>query len=402
MTTLYIRHPARAEGEGAACRFAVVGDAGAIEQQGEGALRNLTDLVAASRRVVLLLAGADVNLISVQTPPLSGNKLRAALPGLVEEHILGDPLDCVLMAGPQAGDGTRPVAVVQRDWLEPLVRILLGQGARAVVALPAQLCLPLQPGGVSAAISGNELLLRTSQFGGLGLALDANPATALQTARALAGDAPLTLYVPREQLGEYGVLLAEAGPGVQLEGDDWAHWVNGAKSTGFDLVPALGAAGARQRDWRRWRVPIALAFLGVAVNLAGLNIEWLRLRGESNAVRQQMTQTYRSVYPNEPISDPVAQMRMHISRAQAGSGQIGADEFLYLAGALGDATREMPRPPGITSMEYKERALHLRVKPETVDPGALQGLRASLSARNLSIEETAAANWTVRSTGAKP
>ncbi len=106
MTTLYIRHPARAEGEGAPCRFAVVGDAGAIEQQGEGTLRNLTDLVAASRRVVLLLAGADVNLISVQAPPLSGNKLRAALPGLVEEHILGDPLDCVLMAGPPAGDGT--------------------------------------------------------------------------------------------------------------------------------------------------------------------------------------------------------------------------------------------------------------------------------------------------------
>jgi len=402
LTTLYIRHPARAEGEGAPCRFAVVGDAGAIEQQGEGTLRKLADLVAASRRVVLLLAGTDVNLITVQAPPLAGNKLRAALPGLVEEHILGDPLDCVLMAGPQAGDGSRPVAVVQRDWLEALVRILLGQGARAVAALPAQLCLPLQPGGVSAAIGGAELLLRTGQYGGLGLALDANPAAALQTARALAGDAPLTLYVPREQLGEYGVLLAEAGPAVQLEGDDWAHWVNGAKSTSFDLVPALGAAGARQRDWRRWRLPIALAFIGVAVNLAGLNIEWLRLRGESDAVRQQMTQTYRSVYPNEPISDPVAQMRLHISRAQAGSGQIGADEFLYLAGAVGDATREMPRPPGITSMEYKERALHLRVKPETVDRGALQQLQASLSVRNLRLEETAPANWTVRSTGAKP
>jgi len=402
LTTLYIRHPARAEGEGAPCRFAAVSDAGSIEQQGEGALRNLTDLVAASRRVVLLLAGADVNLIAVQAPPLVGNKLRAALPGLVEEHILGDPLDCVLVAGPQGADGIRPVAVVQRDWLEPLVRTLLAQGARAVVALPSQLCLPLQPGGVSAAIGGAELLLRQSQYSGLGLALDANPATALQTARALAGDAPLTLYVPREQLGEYQVLLAEAGPGTGLEADDWAHWINGAKSTTLDLVPGLGAAGARQRDWRRWRVPIALAFLAVVVNLAGLNIEWLRLRGESTAVRQQMEQTYRSVYPNEPVSDPVAQMRMHIQRAQAGSGQIAPDEFLYLAGALGDATRELPRPPGITSMEYKERSLRVRVQPETVDPAALRQLQASLSARNLSLEETAPANWTVRSTGAKP
>jgi general secretion pathway protein L len=402
LTTLYIRHPARAEGEGAPCRFALVGDGGAIEQQGEGALRTLTDIVAASRRVVLLLAGTDVNLLSLQMPPLTGARLRAALPGLVEEHVLGDPDDCVLVAGPPTGDGSRPVAVVARDWFETLVRTLLAQGARAVTALPAQLCLPLQPGGVSAALNGPELLLRQSQFSGLGLALDANPASALQTARALAGDAPLTLYVPREQLGEYGVLLAEAGPGTVLEADDWAHWIAGAKTTNFDLVPGLGSAGARQTDWRRWRLAIAMALLGVAVNLAGMNIEWLRLRGEADAVRKQMAQTFQSVYPNQPMVDPVAQMRQSIARAQASSGQIGADEFIYLAGALGDASRELTRPPGITSIEYKERALRVRVKPETVDPASVRQLQAALSARSLSLQEAAPNDWVVRSAGAKP
>ena len=402
MSTLYIRHPARAEGEGAPCRFALVGDGGAIEQQGEGALRSLTDIVAASRRVVLLLAGTDVNLLSLTMPPLTGARLRAALPGLVEEHVLGDPEACVLVAGPPTGAGTRPVAVVARDWFEPLVRTLLAQGARAVTALPAQLCLPLQPGGVSAALNGPELLLRQGQFSGLGLALDANPASALQTARALAGDAPLTLYVPREQLGEYGVLLAEAGPGTVLEADDWAHWIAGAKTTGFDLVPGLGSAGARQTDWRRWRLAIAMALLGVAVNLAGINIEWLRLRGEADAVRKHMAQTFQSVYPNQPVVDPVAQMRQSIARAQASSGQIGADEFIYLAGALGDASRELTRPPGISSIEYKERALRVRVKPDTVDPASLRQLQAALSARSLSLEAAAPDNWVLRSAGAKP
>ncbi|MFC5460286.1 type II secretion system protein GspL [Massilia niabensis] len=401
MATLYIRHPARAEGEGAPCRYALVGDGGKIEQEGEGALRSLTDIVAASRRVVLLLAGTDVNLLSLQVPPLSGPRLRAALPGLVEEHILGDPLDCVLVAAPASAAGTRPVAVVARDWLEPMVRTLLAQGARAVSALPAQLCLPLAPGGVSAAISDGELLLRQGQYEGLGIALEANPAVALQTARALAGDAPLTLYVPREQLGEYGVLLAEAGPGTVLEADDWAHWIAGARGVAFDLVPGLGAAGARQRDWRLWRVPIALAFLGVVVNLAGINIEWLRLRGEAAAVRQQMAQTFQSVYPNQPMVDPVAQMRQAIARAQASTGQVGPDEFIYLAGALGDATRELPSPPGITSIEYKERTLRVAVKPETVDPNALRQLQTALSARGLTLDASAPASWVVRSTGAK-
>ncbi|WP_417921608.1 type II secretion system protein GspL, partial [Christiangramia marina] len=125
-----------------------------------------------------LLAGADVTLLAVQAPPLTGARLRAALPALVEEHILGDPLDCVLVAGPALPDGRRPVAVVQRDWLEPLVKTLLGMGARAVAAMPLQLCLPLQPGSVSAAIGGGELLLRQSQYEGIGLALDGNPSVA--------------------------------------------------------------------------------------------------------------------------------------------------------------------------------------------------------------------------------
>jgi general secretion pathway protein L len=401
LTTLYIRHPARAEGEGALCRFAVVNDGGIIEQQGEGPLRGLTDLVAASRRVVLLLAAPDVTLLDVQAPPLSGARLKAALPGLVEEHILGDPLDAVLVAGPAQPGGTRPVAVVQRDWLEPLVRILLAQGARVVTALPSQLCLPLQPGSVTASIGYGDLTLRQSLYQGIGLALDGNPSAALQTVRALAGDAPLVLYVPPEQLGEYQALALEAGPGIALEADDWAHWIAGARSAALDLVPGLGAAGAAQRDWRRWRWPLRLAALALLVNLAGMNFEWIRLRREADAIRQQMTTTFRSAYPREPAIDPVAQMRQNIARARANSGQLAPDEFTWLAAAFGEAARTLPRPPGIASIEYRERALSVKVKPETVDPASTNALRAALSAQNMSLQEAAAGTWQIRSTGAK-
>jgi general secretion pathway protein L len=400
LTTLYIRHPARAEGEGAPCHYAVAGDNGAIGQTGVGALRSLGDLVAAARRVVLIVSAADVTLLSVAAPPLSGNRLKAALPGLVEEHVLGDPLDAVLVAGPQQPDNTRPVAVVQRDWLEPLVRLLLALGARAVTALPAQLCLPLQPGSVTAAISAGELTLRQGQFSGLGLALDGSPAAALQTARALAGDAPLVLYVPHEQLGEYQALSLDAGPGIAIEQDDWAHWISGSKSTAFDLVPGLGAAGAAQRDLTRWRWPIRLALLVLVINLAALNFQWLRLRGEANGIRQSMTQTFRSVYPNTPAIDPVAQMQQNIARARVSTGELSHDEFNYLAAALGEAIQTSGRQPSITSIEYRERAMTVRVKPDTADPSLTGQLKTALAARGLSIEETAPATWLVRSTGA--
>lgn len=403
MTTLYIRHPARAEGEHALCRFALVGDGGAIEQHGEGSLRNLGDLVGASRRLVLILAAPDVTLLAVQAPPLSGARLKAALPALVEEHILGDPLDAVLVAAAEQPDGTRPIAVVERDWLEAIVRSLLAQGARAVAALPAQLCLPLQPGSVSAAIAGADLTLRTSLFQGFGLALEAVPAVVLQTVRAFGGDAPLVLYVPPAQLGEYQVLTQEDGGAITLEPDDWVHWIGGSHTTSLDLVSGLGAAGAPTRDWRRWRWPLRLVLLALAVNLIGLNIDWLRLRREAATVRLSMNQTFRNAYPNQTaILDPVLQMRQNIARARAGTGDVAPEEYTYLTAAFGEAMRTLGRPIGITSIEYRERQLTVKVKPETVDPGLLAQLRTGLTARGLGLEEMAPGNWVVHSMGAKP
>ena len=399
MTTLYIRHPARAEGEHALSRFALVNDGGVIEQQGEGPLRNLGDLVGTARRVVLLLAGADVSLLSVQAPPLTGARLKAALPALVEEHILGDPEDSVLVAAPEQPDGTRPIAVADRDWLQAIVRALLAQGARAVAAIPAQLCLPLQPGSVSAAVDGAELTLRQGLFQGFGLALEAVPAVVLQTARAFSGDAPLVLYVPRALFGEYQVLAQEAGPGITLETDDWAHWIAASRSTALDLVSGLGAAATPVRDWRRWRWPLRLILLALAINIIGLNLDWLRLKREAATVQQSMTQTFRQVYPRDPVVDPVIQMRQNMARARAGTGELSPDEFTYLAAAFGEAARATGREPGIASIEYRERALSVKVKPGTADPGLIGQLRTALAARALTLDTTTPGTWVIRSGG---
>jgi general secretion pathway protein L len=51
-------------------------------------------------------------------------------------------------------------------------------------------------------------------------------------------------------------------------------------------------------------------------------------------------------------------------------------------------------------MEFRERALTVRVKPETVDPATTVQLRSILEARNMSLEESAPATWVIRSTGA--
>jgi general secretion pathway protein L len=411
LTTLYINYPARAAAAdiGAACTYAQVGDGGNVMQQGAGALGKLGDLVAASRKVVLLLAAADVTLLRVAVPPLSGSRLKAAIPNLVEEQLLGDPDDCVFALGPvQPGSSERTVAVVQRAWLDVLVKALVQQGARAVSALPAQLCLPLAPGGVSALLAndegGIELTLRTGQYEGIGLALPAQPEGALQVLRALAGEAPVTLYVPAAQRVHYESLLAAVpapAPGIALEEDHWAHRISAGKAVQLDLAAGLGAAsGARAQAWKQWRWPLRLALLAVLVNIVGLNVEWLRMKREAEALRLSMVQIFRGAYPNEKVVlDPAAQLRSNLARARVGGGEMAGDDFTALAAAFGEALGALPRRDVVAGLDYRERALVVRLKPNSVDGAALAKVQAQLAPRGLTLTETGAGTWELRTGG---
>jgi general secretion pathway protein L len=415
LTTLFIRYPAKASvdsGAAQTCPFALVGDGGNLLQQGASPLGNLADMVASARRVTLLLAASDVTLLRVKAPPLSATRLKAALPALVEEHVLGDPVDCVLAASAADADGLRSVAVVQRAWLEVLVKALLAQGAQAISVVPSQLCLPFQPGAVSAALvsgdAGYELIMRQSQFEGLGLTLPAQPQVALQTLRALAGEQPVTLHLSAAQMPQFAPLVAalaaDAAP-LTLAEDHWAHWVAGARSAGLDLAPALGDNGASARTWQRWRWPVRITVLALLINVVAMNIEWIRLKGEARAVKLSMTQTFKSVYPGEPIAtDPRAQMARNIRLAKAGSGQAGADEFVTLSAGFGEALNVLPRKDIIATLEYKERALIVKLKPNTVEAAAVAQLRSALAGRKLDLTEPTPGSWKIQplTGGGKP
>jgi general secretion pathway protein L len=409
LTTLYIRYPARAAADSGAiqqCQFALLGDSGNVMQQGAAALGNMAELVSSARRVVLLLAAADVTLLRVKTPPLSAARLKAALPALVEDQLLGDPADCILALaplGPDESDGERTVAVVQRAWLEVLVKALVAQGAHAVSAVPAQLCLPLQPGGASAAIAlddaGLELTLRTGHHAGLGLTVAPEPADALNTLRALAGEAPLTVYVPAALAPQYQPAASNM-VGVSLEHDNWTHWVAAARTAGPDLAAGM-ATGTQARAWRRWRWPAVLALLAVVVNVVGLNVEWLRMKREYADIRKGMEQTFRAAYPQEAILDPVAQMRRNIATAKANSGELAPDEFTALAASLGEALAVSGKRDVVAGLGYKDRMLTVKLKPNMADAGTRDSVKSTLAQRGLALSEVEGGVWQIRIAGGK-
>lgn len=426
MSTLYIRLPARVSVESAAeaggtgpaphCRFALVSDGGTVMQQGANVLGGLGELVAQAARVVLLLAASDVSLLRVQAPPLSGARLRAALPNLVEEQLIADPAECVVVPAPQVQeDGMLRVAVAQRSWVELLAQAVLAQGARDVRVLPSQLCLPAPEGAtVHAAIADSpegdaELTVRLGAFDGIGLAMppqfgdpDAAADQALATLHALTGPVALQLHVPQAQVATYqrvaaarNAALQGAAPATTVTADQWTAWIAGARAQTLDLATGLNIAIGGP-DWKRWRWPLILAGAIALINTAALNADWWRLKREADTQREMLVQTYKKAYPNEPVVvDPILQMTQKVAAARTAAGVAAPDDFLALAAAFSQAWQQSGQPAtAITAVDYRERALIVRFRADANAP--FDPVRGMLAGRNLLLTQNAGA-WELRS-----
>lgn len=411
MLTLYIRMPSRMladeiePGTPLICEFALA-HGSAIEKEGSAALSALGELARRARRVLLLLAPSDATLLRVKVPPLPPARLRAALPNLVEEELMSDPADNVVVAG-RADGAWRQVVAVQRDWLEKLSRTLLGLGARSIAAVPAQLGLAWEdkPAAVVAERGSDaELALRTSELDGAGLSISADQPEllALEVLQALATLVPhgdVTLYLPPGRINDYELslhLVPSLEGRVSCRADGWSRWIAASSAADIDVMSGVLGAGKPRTDWRRWRWPLALGAAVLLVNVLAINLDWLRQQREAEALRHAMVQVYRASFPKETvIIDPLAQMRQKMAQARRDAGELAAGDFLALAAGLGDAWRSVAPGMPLASLEYRDRGLLLKLKPDTRIN--MDALRNALAARNLSISQAGSGVWRVES-----
>lgn len=408
-TALYLRAPARGGTQSAADALPFAwSQRGRLQQSGSAPLAELAAMLARSERVVLLLAASDVTLLNLPVPPLPSSRLQAALPALVEERIIGDPADCAIAAGPEV-DGRRTIAVVDRQWLQSWAAALRQHGARRIVAQPMQLCLPLPAGHASAALLESpglpQLALRLSADDGIGLPVVADDDTQLADAVAelLVTFAPgqaVQLSVPAVYAPHLSA-WAQAHPdsGIDFVDEDWAAWIEGATRLELDLMRGAAAGGEHGIDWRRWRVPLALAAACLLFNVIALNWDWWRLRSEGVRLQDGMAALYLRTFPEEQqVVDPLAQMRQKVTRARQSGGELAPDDFLALSAALGDAWGGSGADPrAIAGLDYRDATLNVRLKPGT--QVSLDAVRPALAARRIEAQPSPAdpAVWQIRS-----
>lgn len=397
LSTLQLHLPARALADSDAanlpCAYTLYAKHGDVTREGRATFNELSTLIRDTKELVLIIAAADVTILRTAVPPLSPAKLRAALPNLIEDKVLGDVADCVVAISSDSG-GTRSIAVTRRTWLLAAIQSLRALGAQRISAVPEQLCLPYRSGRTSALISesrlGITLAIRTADQEGLGIVQHSAEA-ALHSLRVLLSEQAIDLFVSADNLSHYQALLA-GDTHIQVSARNPALW----QPCTLDLTSGLGTAAQADWHWQPWKWSMILATLLLLINTLALNLGWWTMDREATNLRASMKQIYLSAFPKETvILDPLLQMQQKIATAQRDTGLGATDDFTNLAAEFGQAWLSvLPAANSvIAGIEYREHSLIVRLKSD-VPATAMQ---AALSTRNLSLETSANLTWQIRS-----
>jgi general secretion pathway protein L len=118
--------------------FLLLDRSGHKERAGRAALAFLPR----ASTTVLVVAARDVLMLSTALPPLKGQRLRQALPNVVEDQTIQDPQTCHIALDPEPlPDGARVLAVIDRGWFRFIVEAFAAAGHRSLRAVPVTRCL---------------------------------------------------------------------------------------------------------------------------------------------------------------------------------------------------------------------------------------------------------------------
>ncbi len=320
------------------------------------------------RQVWLIADARDVALITAPVPPLSGKRLKQALPNVIEEYVLQDPARCLIVPGPVLSDGQRVIGVIDAHWVDAVLAAFKTAGIRVEALWPGQLVLPWEEGKWTVLVSDDNLTVRTGEWAGTGWAAGESESAHRETASALLSGKLMGPPPPRvnvwlgQQEWRSPMKVAAIPSDTRLDFTS----VPPIRNAPLDLLAARNAGlktMLSRIDWRLWKGVGVLAGAVLAALVVGINLQWLQMRAEASGLQDAIRARFHDAFPNAAMVDPVLQMRRNINDLRLKSGRPGPDDFVPLLARFAQAVGE--RGPGtIEALEFREGTMKIRFVDE--------------------------------------
>ncbi len=333
--------------------------------------------LAAQRRVVALVPGADVLLARVRVPVRSQARIQQVLPYALEEQLVEDLEALHFAAGVRNADGEVTAVAVSAERLEAWLADLESAGITPQAVYADSQAIPVNPGSLTVVLEGARAYVAPPDgvptvFDGLTL----EQVLGIVEAEA---DSPTHLLVYCDahhdrHLRDYWEALRDEGRGldVHLLGDGGVlpRMAAGITSSpGVNLLQGAYAPRSAYRElWPHWRIAAMLlvAFGLVAVTVK--SVEYVRLQQAVNALDAEIETVFTRTFGDVPVSDYRRYIRQQIGGAPGESDQRMLEVLDTLGRVVADSERAR-----VTNISYRRGVMDVRLRVPDVD--TLDGIR---------------------------
>lgn len=370
--------------------WAIADSNGAVLDSGEAPLRQ-----PPTGACELLIASDLVLLDRIPAPAAQQRRISSALRFLVEDSAIPDPERLHVAAASASVKNTLFVGIVDRQWMEQILTRLERSGLVARSAWPECLLPELPPQAWTVVWNGEGGFARTGEL--QGFALDSTDHGELPVSLRLALDAARSAASAPERL-VVRVAVDVAPPdaekwssalGIPVESGPAWSWAGVPAKPGLELLQGEFAPRAIDRGWTRaLRRPAILAGVLLIIWVFGIAADWGAKARERRSLLAEMQGIFRAAFgEGAVVADAPLQMNRALAQLRRQAGQIGADDFLALFGAVADRLLD-PAKHRIESIAYENGELTLFLRPNDAAQFSAQfgELRAKTSIPGLDIK----------------
>lgn len=309
--------------------------------------------------------------LTLDLPPLRGQKLQQAMRWAAEEHLAGSAEDEHVVAGPRDDAGRLCCVSIANRVMADVTAPLAGTGAERL--LPDALCLPWQSGRVSLAEHDSRILVRWGEWSFT--SFDAE----------LAADMIDSVAPPEAGWDWYGGQRPEW---VEQRGADErsdglalpAILARQAAATELNLLGGPWAPRSAATAKSQWRWAGVLAAVVVAMVIGYAALERHQLSARSAELEAAIEQQFRQAFPEVGrIVRPQTQAERELARLRFGQA-AGLLDLMHRVAPVIDGQEQVQ----VDRLDYRDGVLEMSLRAP--DVAALEQLEQRLRALDLSAE----------------
>ncbi|GMR08950.1 MAG: type II secretion system protein GspL [Gammaproteobacteria bacterium] len=298
---------------------------------------------AQGREVIFIVPGADVMVASAVVPSRNRQKIRQAVPYMIEDNLAEDINNMHFAVSEQDRKGHVQVAVISSHLMDDWSAQMNNSGLHVTQAIPEIFLLPRTPGTWSMLVENdNKVVLRYAEYGGLVFSAGNAGFILKRLLNEQHDSLPAELHIINTTGNkldldsvqtEFNLTITEE----TTDEDPLSIFCRGlARYSGINLLQGKYSPGVKMAGKRYWWFGAVAALLAWLILNTGLLLyENNRLESHRDRINDEIKAAYRGAFPNaQKIPQPVKQMERELTKLRTAGSKREFVELLAITGRV--------------------------------------------------------------------